>query len=512
MDGEQLAKDKHEKIMDIAKRRGFIWPSFELYGGAAGFYDFGPLGAPMKKKIIQKWRQHYVVEEGLLELDSPTITPEPVLKASGHVNHFTDAMVKCGNCDASFEVTELVKEQTGEDIEGLSKNEMEDYLKEKKVTCPECDGKLGKVYEFNTMFRTAIGPKEDRKAYLRPETAQTIFIDFNRLQRIARRKLPFGVTQIGHGYRNEISPRRGVIRLREFTMAEAEVFFDSDDPNHPKFSQVADEKMRFWLVEDQEKKKEQFIEKTAREALDEGIVCNELMTYHLAYAKKFLVSLGLPENSIRFREQLAGERAHYSQETWDMEVKSEKFGWVEVAGFAYRTDYDLSQHSKSSGTDLTVFVQDNDDGKKVLCHVVEPSYGIDRPLYCILEHAYTEENGRNYLKLKKDIAPIEAQVFPLVAEEELEKIGRSILGEIKSKGIFAEYDNSGSIGRRYARADEIGTPFCITVDHQTLDDSAVTIRERDTTNQIRVKIEDLPKILCKLLGSEVEFEEAGEEV
>ncbi|KXB04222.1 hypothetical protein AKJ35_01240 [candidate division MSBL1 archaeon SCGC-AAA833F18] len=512
MDGEQLTKDKYEKIMDIAKRRGFIWPSFELYGGAAGFYDFGPLGAPMKKKIIQKWRQHYVVEEGLLELESPTITPEPVLKASGHVDHFTDVMTECKKCSASFEVTELVKEETGDDIEGLSKNEMENYLKEKKITCPECDGKLGEVYEFNTMFRTAIGPKEDRKAYLRPETAQTIFIDFNRLQRIARRKLPFGVTQIGRGYRNEISPRRGVIRLREFTMAEAEIFFDPDDPSHPKFSQVSDEKLRFWPSENQEEKSRELTEKTAREALDEGIVCNELMAYHLAYAKKFLISLGLPEDSIRFREQLPGERAHYSQETWDMEVKSEKFGWVEVAGFAYRTDYDLSQHSKSSGTDLTVFTQNDDDGKKVLCHVVEPSYGIDRPLYCILEHAYTEDDGRNYLKLKKDLAPIEAQVFPLVAEEELEKIGKSILKKINSTGIFAEYDDSGSIGRRYARADEVGVPFCITVDHRTPDDSTVTIRERDTTDQIRVKIEDLPKTLCKLLNSEIEFEQAGEKV
>lgn len=507
-----MAKDKYEKVMDIAKRRGFIWPSFEIYGGAAGFYDFGPLGASMKDKIIQKWRHYYVIKEGLLELDSPTVTPEPVLKASGHVDHFTDTMSECKDCGSSFEVTGLVEEVTGEKIEGLPKSEIEKILSEKNIRCPKCGGELGKIHEFNTMFRTAIGPKEGRKAFLRPETAQTIFIDFNRLQRIARRKLPFGVAQIGRGYRNEISPRRGVIRLREFTMAEAEIFFDPDNPTHSRFPQVASEKLRFWLAKDQEKESEELVEKSAEDALEEKIVCNELMVYHLAYAKKFLKSLGLPEDSIRFREQVPGERAHYSEETWDMEVESKKFGWVEVAGFAYRTDYDLSRHSKSSGTDLTVFTQDDDEGKKVLCHVVEPSYGIDRPLYCILEHAYTEEDERTYLKLKKDIAPIEAKVFPLVTEDELEDIGKTILEELREKKIFAEYDDSGSIGRRYARADEVGVPFCITVDHQTPEDSTVTIRERDTTNQIRVDIEELSNILRKLLISEIEFAEAGEKV
>ncbi|MBS3815338.1 MAG: glycine--tRNA ligase [Hadesarchaea archaeon] len=498
--------------MDIAKRRGFIWPSFEIYGGAAGFYDFGPLGAPTKDNILQEWRDHYVVREGLLELDSPTVAPESVLKASGHVDHFTDSMSECTKCGESFEVTELVKEETGEDIEGLSTSEMEDYLKKKDVRCPKCDGEFGKIFEFNTMFKTAIGPKEDRIAYLRPETAQTIFVDFNRLKRVARKQLPFGVAQIGHGYRNEISPRRGVIRLREFTMAEGEIFFDPEDPSHEKFSEVKDEKLRFLLADAQKDGDNEIISMTAGEALEDGVAYNELMAYHLAYAKKFLVSIGIPVESIRFREQLVGERAHYSKETWDLEVNSEKFGWIEVAGFAYRTDYDLSRHAEASGEDMTVFVQDDNDGRKVLCHVVEPSYGIDRVLYCALEHAYTEEDDREYFKLRKRIAPIKAKVFPLVSEEELEEISREILSDLRGKGIFSKYDDSGSIGRRYARADEVGVPFCITVDHQTPEDSTVTIRERDTTDQIRVKIEELPEIIRKLLESEIDFNQAGEKV
>jgi len=215
---------KHEEVMELAKRRGFIWPSFEIYGGVAGFYDFGPLGALLKNKIIQKWREFYVVREGFFEIDSPSVVPEDVLKASGHVDHFVDAMVECQNCGSAFRVVDLALEQTGKDIEGMPKEEMDRFVKKHKVRCTDCGGELGKIFDFNAMFRTAIGPGSQRVGYLRPETAQGIFIDFKRLQRYARGKLPFGVVQIGKGYRNEISPRQGIIRLREFTMAEAEVF------------------------------------------------------------------------------------------------------------------------------------------------------------------------------------------------------------------------------------------------------------------------------------------------
>jgi len=448
------------------------------------------------------------------------------------------------------------------------------------VRCPDCGGELGPIFDFNAMFRTTIGPGTQRIGYLRPETAQTIFIDFKRLQRYARGKLPFGVVQIGRGYRNEISPRQGLIRLREFTMAEAEVFFDPQDPSHPNFEGVKNEKLRLWLAGDQERGMERLTEVTAGEALKKKLVCNELMAYHLAVAKLLLTGLGIPEDAIRFRQQTPGQRAHYSSETWDAEVSTEQFGWVEVAGLAYRTDYDLSRHSNFSGADLTIFVtydeprvvervtvlpnpeklkstfkkdakrvaellarvdpsevkraldfqghfdlqgfritaehvtirtqRVKETGRKVLCHVVEPSYGIERPLYCVLEHALVREKDRTYLALRKDLAPIEAGVFPLVSRDGLPEKAMEVHRVLVSEGLMAEYDEAGSIGRRYARADEIGTPYCVTVDHQTLEDNAVTIRDRDTTTQVRVKIADLPSVLRQLLSGKISFEEAGE--
>lgn len=473
-----------------------------------GFYDFGPLGTLLKNKIIQKWREYYVLGEGFFEIDSPSVTPEEVLKASGHIDHFFDIMTECQKCKAAFRIVDIVREATGENIEGMSKGEMEQFMKKHQVRCPDCGGELGSIFDFNSMFRTAIGPGTQRVGYLRPETAQAMFIDFKRLQRHARGKLPFGVVQIGKGYRNEISPRQGVIRLREFTMAEAEVFFDPDDPNHQRFSDVAREKLRLWLASDQEKGEKQLNEITAGQAVKKKLICNELMAYYLALTKRFLTDLGIPSGAIRFRQQTSGQRAHYSAETWDVEVLTERFGWVEVTGIAYRTDYDLSRHAKFSGEDLTVFSSDKE--RKVMCHVVEPSYGIDRPLYCILEHAFVQEKNRAYLRLKKYLAPIEVGVFPLINRDGLPEKAEKVYEGLRSKGLMAEYDDSGSIGRRYARSDEVGTPYCVTIDHQTLKDGTVTIRDRDTTKQIRVKIKKLSDALCSLLHDEVPFLKAGE--
>lgn len=509
-----MSKNKNEKMMEIVKRRGFIWPSFEPYGGAAGFYDFGPLGTALKEKIIRKWRDHYVIGEGFLELDSPTIFPREVLKASGHVDHFTDIMIECTSCGSAYEVTELVKEEIGEDIEGLTKEEAKNVIDEEGISCPKCGGSLGQTYDFNTMFRTEIGPRGERTGYLRPETAQSIFVDFNRLKRAARKKLPFGVAQIGKGYRNEISPRKGIIRLREFTMAEAEVFFAPEDSTHPKFDQIKGESLRLWLAESQESGDNELTQVQTGEGVNEDLIINELLGYHLALAKIFVRDLGVPEDKIRFREQVPGERAHYSEETWDLEVFTEEYGWIEVAGLAYRTDYDLSRHSDFSDSDMTVFFQKEgeEEGRRVLPHVVEPSFGVDRILYSVLEHSYRETDDRSYFKFNSELAPIEAGVFPLISDDGLPEKALEVSENLKDRGIHTEYDDSGSIGRRYARADEIGVPYCITVDHQSLEDSTVTIRERDTTDQIRVSIDELSGIIRGLLNSEVQFESAGEPV
>jgi glycyl-tRNA synthetase len=392
----------------------------------------------------------------------------------------------------------------------MGKEEIQEFLKTRGVKCPDCGGELGEVFDFNSMFKTAIGPGSKRVGYLRPETAQGIFIDFKRLYRHARGKLPLGVIQIGKGYRNEISPRQGMIRLREFTMAEAEVFFDPEDPHHPKFSTIAQESLRLWLAKDQAAGREALTEVTAREAADRKLVANELMAYYLALTKRFLLELGIPSDAIRFREQTPGQRAHYSRETWDGEVRTERFGWVEVMGLAYRTDYDLSGHTKFSGEDLSIFLEDKQ--KKVVCHVVEPSYGIDRPFYCVLEHSYVSEEKRRYLRLKKELAPIEVGVFPLLTRNGLPEKAREVEEMLRARRFMIDYDEAGSIGRRYMRADEIGTPYCVTVDHQTLEDNTVTVRNRDTTKQVRVKIQELPEVLRSLLREETPFEAAGEPV
>ncbi len=503
-------KDKSEEMMELAKRRGFIWPSFEIYGGAGGFYDFGPLGSILKNKIVRKWRELYAVGEGFFEIDSPSVMPEEVLKASGHVDHFVDAMAECQKCGTAFKATDLARNVTGKDIEGMKEPEMDEFLRTHNVRCPDCKGELGKVFFFNSMFKTTIGPGSQRIGYLRPETAQGIFIDFKRLQRHARGKLPFGVIQIGKGYRNEISPRQGIIRLREFTMAEAEVFFDPKDPHHPNFARLADEKVRLWRADDQIAGNEMTVDVTIREAVEKKYIHNELIAYFAALSKKFLLEIGIPFEAIRFREQKPGQRAHYSSETWDAEVRTEQFGWVEVAGLANRSDYDLSRHTKFSGEDMSVTL--GEDGRKVTCHVVEPSYGIDRPLYCALEYAYTEDGERKYLKLKKWLAPIEVGVFPLLKRDGLPEKAVEVQSLLRARGLMADYDESGSIGRRYARADEIGTPYCITVDHQTLADNTVTIRDRDTSKQVRASLGNLPEVMASLICDSVDFESVGEPI
>ena len=483
------------ELTEMLRRRGFLWPSFEIYGGVSGFYDFGPLGSLLRDNIIKKWKDLYIREEGYLQLETPTLVPFEVLKASGHVDHFTDLMGECSSCGESFRMSELMKEK-GIEIEGIPKEEVEKLVKEKGIRCQKCGGELV-LSDFNIMFSTSIGPGSSKRAgFMRPETAQQIFIAFRRLFRYARGKLPLGVVTVGKGYRNEISPRQGVIRLREFTMAEAEVFFDPENPRPPEFHKVENEKLRLLRANGET------VEITAGEAVRNGMVCNEMMAYQLSLAKRFLLSLGLRED-LRFREQKPGERAHYSSETWDLEVLTQQFGWVEVAGIAYRTDYDLSRHSSFSGVDLTVTV----DGRKFFPHVLEPSFGIDRILYCVLEHSYTSDGKRQLLKLKPDLAPIQVGVFPLMPKEGLPQKAQEIYRALR-KRFSVMYDESGSIGRRYLRADEIGVPYCVTVDYQTLQDGSVTIRDRDTTRQVRVHRE-LMQVLSGLLSGELKFEDAG---
>lgn len=560
----------HDKMTNISAKRGFLWPSFEIYSGVSGFTDYGPLGASLKNNIMQKWRKQYVSGEGFYEIEGPTVMPKEVLKASGHVDNFTDPMTKCEECGEVFRADHIIEEVIGEDVESLENEELDQIVIDNNIRCPECGGKLANIWNYNLMFKTMIGAKGDKVGYMRPETAQGIFILFKRLERFFRGKLPFGAVQLGKAYRNEISPRQGVIRLREFTQAEAEIFLNPKDKTTPKFAQIADEILYLNSQEVQENNGEP-LKITAKEALDKGIVANEMLIYQLYLAKKFLNEIGIPDDVLRFRQHLPGEMAHYALDCWDVEVLTDKYGWVEIIGIADRGDYDLSSHSKYSNNELNVFIEYDEpkkvkktvvkpnlskfgpifkgdspkikqaieeadptevmkaieedgkfvveldktyevpeellifedveeeiNGEKIIPHVIEPSFGIDRIVYSVLLHSFhtaENEDDKDYFKFAKSIAPVQLGIFPLVNKEGPREIAIELTEKLRSHGFTVEYDASGTIGKRYARADEIGIPLAITVDFESLEDNQVTVRDRDTEQQERIAIDSLEDYL-----------------
>ncbi|KCZ73120.1 glycyl-tRNA synthetase [Candidatus Methanoperedens nitroreducens] len=579
--------DKYEKIIELAKRRGFLWPSFELYGGTAGFYDYGPLGAMLKRRIENVWRDIFVINEGYYEIEAPTIGIEDIFIASGHVGGFSDPLTECQKCHEDFRADHLV--QNIVDMpDTLSADELTEIINKNNIRCPECGGKLGNVYEFNLMFRTSIGPGSKRAGYLRPETAQAMFVDFPRLLKFYRDHLPFGATQIGKAYRNEISPRQGVIRLREFTQAEAEIFIDPRNKTHPGFKEIADIVLNFYSQEGQINGESQQISIGA--AVNTGIIAHEFLGYCLAITYRYLTRVGVSPEKLRFRQHMKDEMAHYAADCWDAEILSDRFGWIEVVGIADRTDYDLKAHAKQSETDLTVYVPydrpkkverfvvkpnmaalgprfkgkagkianalkalrqeelsgefieltidsehiklekdavvfetvtEEIHGENIIPHVIEPSFGIDRIMYSLLEHSYFEEKAieegeedevRIVLRLPPQVAPVQAAVLPLLTREKLIKPAIEIIESLRKAGILVTFDDSGTIGRRYRRNDEIGTPYSITVDYQTLEDGTVTIRERDSMGQVRASMSDIADNICDLIYRGKSFGNAGRRV
>jgi len=483
-----------EAIEKIAKSRGFFYPSSEIYGGLSGFYDYGHLGTLMKNKIENFWREFFVKSEGnIFEISSRTIAPESVWEASGHLKDFVDPITQCQKCKSMFRADNLIEEKTGKFVEGLKAEDLTKIIKEENIKCPKCKGKLSDVRIFNLMLKTFVGPVEGNVAYLRPETAQGIFTNFSFVAKATRAKLPFGIAQIGISYRNEISPRQWVIRLREFNQMELEMFVHSKKLNEcPKFSEITKKKLKIFTREEQ-KKNGKPIEITAEDAVKKGIVPNQWTAYFLAKELEWYQKLGIPLDALRHRHMLPEETPHYSKGNFDMEIKFD-FGWKEVVGNAYRTDFDLSSHSKHSGRDMSIM--DNDE--KLIPHVVEPSFGMERTLYGVLLHCFVEDKKRgwNWFRFPAKIAPYTVAVFPLVNKNGLDGKAKEVYEMLK--GWFdVFYDDSGSIGRRYARADEIGTPFAVTIDYDTMKDDTVTIRDRDTTKQERVKIKDLISFICK---------------
>ncbi|MFC6960557.1 glycine--tRNA ligase [Halocatena marina] len=570
-----------KELVELAKRRGYFFPASGAYGGTAGFYVYGPQGAALKRNLTDAWRECFVTQEGHMEIDAPTVMPEAVFEASGHLDGFDDMIVECPECEASHRADHLVEDATEiEDAESIPIPEIEELIAEDDLQCPNCGSSLAgvEVSAFNLMFGTNIGPGSSSPGYLRPETAQGIFVEFPRLKEYARNQLPFGVTQIGRAYRNEISPRRSIIRVREFTQAELEHFIDPET-DEPSLSEVADVEVPLYSATAQESDSSGEIEMwSIGDAVEEGVV-DEWIAYYLGVAANWYDRIGVDMDRFRYRQHRPNELSHYSSDCWDAEVELDG-NWIELTGFSYRSDYDLSKHGSYSDEEFTIFKQYDEpitverptvdpdmsvlgpefgsaaaaitdelerlaqerpdafdteqvtvsvdgeeyavpvdatgfaveevteSGEHITPHVIEPSFGIDRLIYTVLEHAYQEDEvdgeERTSLALRPDIAPTTVGVFPLMAKDGLADRAQEIVQYLRNAGFEVTYDDSGAIGRRYRRQDEIGTPYCVTVDYDSLDDDTVTVRERDSTEQERVSVDELSAHLTARLSDQTD--------
>ncbi|KAL2242777.1 glycine--tRNA ligase, mitochondrial 1 [Sesamum indicum] len=599
MDAAQEAHNREafrQAVVNTLERRLFYIPSFKIYRGVAGLYDYGPPGCAVKSNVLAFWRQHFVLEENMLEVDCPCVTPEIVLKASGHVDKFTDLMVKDEKTGTCYRADHLLKDYCKDKLEkdpnlsaekaaelrhvlavldDLSAEELGAKIKGYGITAPDTKNSLSDPYPFNLMFQTSIGPSGLSPGYMRPETAQGIFVNFKDLYYYNGNKLPFAAAQIGQAFRNEISPRQGLLRVREFTLAEIEHFVDPDDKSHPKFSEVASLEFLMFPREDQ------VSGQAARripigEAVTQGIVNNETLGYFIGRVYLFLTELGIDKDRLRFRQHLANEMAHYAADCWDAEIEC-SYGWIECVGIADRSAYDLHAHTDKSGVPLVAhekYPEPREVEKLVIApvkkelglafkgnqrmvvealeamgeeeamemkatletkgeaefrvctldkvvtiksnmvsiskekkkehqrvftpSVIEPSFGIGRIIYCLYEHSFYTRPSKdgdeqlNVFRFPPLVAPIKCTVFPLVQNQQYEEVARNIARALTTVGISYKIDITGtSIGKRYARTDELGVPFAITVDST----SSVTVRERDSKQQIRVNVDEVASVV-----------------
>ena len=488
---------KYDDVVNLALRRSLFFPASEIYSDhPAGFFDFGPYGAAIRRKIISVWRRELVQKEGFLEIDGALALPKSVFEASGHLEGFNDPVTVCRKCGAVYRADKLLSEITGKEFkEAMDIKDLTAALRENKIVCPnkKCGGELSDVERSSLMVKAVVGVSEKSSdVYLRPETCQNIFLDFARLFKTMRMKLPKGVSQVGLAFRNEISPRQTLIRSVEFSQMESEVFFDPERIDEiDGWDDVKDYKI---MVQRFDEDKASPVK--AKDLVKNKVVSGKLIAYYLARTQQFFESLGLKREKMRFRELDSEERAFYAKEAFDFEVET-SIGWLELVANNYRTDYDLKGHMQGSKQDFSVV--DDKTGRKFVPHVWEISIGTNRTFYAVLENALKNDKDRVVLSLKPNLAPLHAGVFPLLSNKpELVKKAKAIFDELKSCYELV-FDKTGSIGKRYARLDEVGVPLCITVDFDSLENDDVTIRDRDTAEQKRVKIKDLRDVLFKVL-------------
>ncbi|RLJ07624.1 MAG: glycine--tRNA ligase [Candidatus Aenigmatarchaeota archaeon] len=493
-------KERQEKILDIAKRRGFFWQTADIYGGVAGFYDYAHLGCALKRKWENLWRDFFIgLNDNFYEIETCVMMPEAVFRASGHLKSFVDPVVKCSKCKTIFRADHIIKSVLKKDYEGFSPEELMKIIKEHNIVCPGCGGRFEEAGVLNMMFPVDVGTgKETRKAYLLPETAQGAYLNFKQEFECLRKKFPLGLAIIGKAFRNEISPRNVLIRMREFTQAELQIFFNPKKINeHPDFESVKEFKLRLFPVANREKN--EIMEVSCEDAVNK-LGLPKFYVYHMAKIQEFYTKvLGLSKDIFRFKELSEEERAFYNKYHWDIELFLESLdGFKEVAGIHYRTDHDLSGHQKVSGQSMEV----NIDGETFVPHVLELSFGVDRNIYALFELALKEEEERIVLVFPRLVSPYDAGVFPLVSKDRLPEKAKEVFRFLKESGFSVFYDETGSIGRRYRRIDEVGVPAGITIDYESLEDETVTIRDRDSMKQIRVSISELPVVLRRFLAGE----------
>lgn len=478
-----------DELASFCKRKGFVYPSGEIYGGLAGFWDFGPLGVELINNMKRAWWAAHVHErDDVVGIDGSIISNPKVWEASGHVQHFVDYIV--------------VNKKSGERMK-VDAHEVEQYKSSKDHIVEGA---------FNPMFTTQVGPTvgKQTQAYLRPETAQSIFANFKLVYEHARLKLPCGIAQIGKSFRNEIAPREFLFRSREFEQMELE-YFIAPGMKCPYLDEIKDVEIAFFTEEMQKKDQKPKVMNIVS-AHKKGIIKSDWHAYWLAREYSWFIALGARAERFRARQHTSDEKSHYAVDTWDLEYEF-PMGWRELQGIANRGAYDLTQHEKHSKTAFSVIV-DEATGKKVIPEVVcEPSLGVGRAFVVFLLDAYTVDEKRQnvVLKLHPQLAPYQAALFPIMSKGEQLELAQNLRRKL-CKDFAILFDNSGSIGRRYARNDEMGTPYCITVDEDSITKKTVTIRDRDTTEQIRVKISELTETLRGLVSGELAFEKAGKKV
>ena len=500
---EKGINPRYEKLVELASKKSIFYPSAEIYPNfPAGFWDFGPIGQAIRRKVVDFWRHEFVQKENMMEIMGSQILPASVFEGSGHLKSFADSIVQCMKCKKYERADKLISERLDKNIpESLSTGKLDEIIQENKIKCPKCKGELGRVSKFNLLVETLVGRVGEFRTFLRPEACQSIFLNFARMAKTMRLKLPQGIAQSGGAFRNEISPRQSIIRSIEFAQMEAEVFFDSakiDDVEN--FEEVANYKVRILKLG-----KEKVEEFSAAELASKKIVPGKLIAYYLARTQQTWNKMGIPLEKLRFREVDKDERAFYSLSTFDFEVET-SLGWIELIANNYRADYDLKGHMDHSKTDLQYL---EEGGKKIIPHIWEISAGVDRTMFAILDCSLKEGKEGWYFALPSLIAPYHCAVFPLVNKDGMPELANKIERELRNQWFDVFLDESGSIGRRYARADEVGIPFCLTIDGDSVKNKDVTLRERDSGKQIRVKIDNLGDVLRKLIYSQIDFEKAG---